>query len=458
MDLSAFFEVLASLRRAPLNPQTAEYLASSSALAIIFFFVCVFVFPARPKALDAMATALQLRVKQLLEMKGVDSPEVAEALAFVGAVGITGPGGTRQLRSILETRAIENAKEFIASYEGLRAALDAADAEASALRAEAESLCERAARAEAEAAALLEQSDALAAQRDVARGCSALADAFAARYRLTLDEQRALTRDDVGPGFLAALRRAQAIRLDCKQLLQSNHHRVGVDIMSEMSALIEDSLWKLSRWARSAIAADLSLGDPLLRPALAALRMSEGFQLCLDELGAQRGKAVGLAFVAALTVGGTGRPIEIHSHDPLRYVGDMLAWIHQAVASEFELVSSLLAPESADQQALATTRPAAAPAAKTGVEAEVQGVLEREFEGLCRPFKVRLEQVLALGQGPVTLFKLAGVLGFYSRIIGDLLGPRSPLPATVSLCEKTTLEVRATPSPQAQSLFLSPTD
>ena len=23
------------------------------------------------------------------------------------------------------------------------------------------------------------------------------------------------------------------------------------------------------------------------------------------------------------------RPIEVHAHDPLRYVGDMLGWLHQ---------------------------------------------------------------------------------------------------------------------------------
>jgi len=41
-------------------------------------------------------------------------------------------------------------------------------------------------------------------------------------------------------------------------------------------------------------------------------------------------------------VGGTPRPIELHAHDPLRYVGDILAWFHQTCASEHELLASLL--------------------------------------------------------------------------------------------------------------------
>lgn len=36
------------------------------------------------------------------------------------------------------------------------------------------------------------------------------------------------------------------------------------------------------------------------------------------------------------------RPIELSSHDPLRYAGDMLAWTHQATASEREYAEILL--------------------------------------------------------------------------------------------------------------------
>lgn len=35
------------------------------------------------------------------------------------------------------------------------------------------------------------------------------------------------------------------------------------------------------------------------------------------------------------------KPIEMQSHDPTRYAGDMLAWLHQAAASEKEYLCSL---------------------------------------------------------------------------------------------------------------------
>lgn len=43
-----------------------------------------------------------------------------------------------------------------------------------------------------------------------------------------------------------------------------------------------------------------------------------------------------------IQIPGMPRPIEMHAHDPMRYVGDMLAWIHQAVASESELMHNVI--------------------------------------------------------------------------------------------------------------------
>lgn len=50
-------------------------------------------------------------------------------------------------------------------------------------------------------------------------------------------------------------------------------------------------------------------------------------------------------FLDALTKGGPGgspSPIEMHAHDVKRYVGDMLAWLHQAIPLERENLNILL--------------------------------------------------------------------------------------------------------------------
>jgi hypothetical protein len=65
----------------------------------------------------------------------------------------------------------------------------------------------------------------------------------------------------------------------------------------------------------------------------------------LDEYCTSRRSVLVRAFIDALTQGGPGgtpKPIEMHAHDPKRYVGDMLAWLHQTVPNERENLLMLL--------------------------------------------------------------------------------------------------------------------
>uniref|UniRef100_A0A8C0JGZ2 Conserved oligomeric Golgi complex subunit 6 n=1 Tax=Chelonoidis abingdonii TaxID=106734 RepID=A0A8C0JGZ2_CHEAB len=128
----------------------------------------------------------------------------------------------------------------------------------------------------------------------------------------------------------------------------------------------------------------------------------------ITEFGTARRSAVVRGFIDALTRGGPGstpRPIEMHSHDPLRYVGDMLAWLHQATASEKEHLEAMLK--------LVTTQ---------GVEENVQEVVGHITEGVCRPLKVRIEQVIVAEPGAVLLYKISNLLKFYHHTISGILG------------------------------------
>lgn len=75
------------------------------------------------------------------------------------------------------------------------------------------------------------------------------------------------------------------------------------------------------------------------------MRLTPQKRSIVDEIAMIRRNLLSKAFTDALTRGGPGgfpRPIEMHAHDPLRYVGDMLAWVHQSLASEREMLVTLL--------------------------------------------------------------------------------------------------------------------
>ena len=78
--------------------------------------------------------------------------------------------------------------------------------------------------------------------------------------------------------------------------------------------------------------------NSLLVDALAALSERKTLlNYTMDEFCMVRKGVVSRGFIDALTRGSSAsgptntsvKPIEMHAHDPVRYIGDMLAWIHQ---------------------------------------------------------------------------------------------------------------------------------
>lgn len=179
--------------------------------------------------------------------------------------------------------------------------------------------------------------------------------------------------------------------------------------------------------------------------------------MLIIQVANMRHNALFRRFISALTRGGPGgmpRPIEVHAHDPLRYVGDMLGWLHQvwpvvfdwflftyltlpsfefvfigcywyylglslqALASERELVLVLLDPDAVVDTGPTARRFSKSTEGESGrVDSELTFVMDRIFEGVCRPFKVRVEQVLQSQPSLIVSYKLSNTLEFYSYTV-----------------------------------------
>ena len=94
--------------------------------------------------------------------------------------------------------------------------------------------------------------------------------------------------------------------------------------------------------------------DLMLQTAIRYLRkLPIYFSQCQDLVVNSRRTQLVQKFVVALTQGGPAgqvfRAIDLHAHDAVRYVGDMLAWMHQAVASEEEFLESVFGDTTKDK-------------------------------------------------------------------------------------------------------------
>lgn len=179
-----------------------------------------------------------------------------------------------------------------------------------------------------------------------------VAKAFLQSFELSRPEislLRGSTREEpITDEFFTVVNKLQSIHASCRILMQSGYETLGLDVMQRMTLLQEAALERLYRWTQSQCRhiENESL-VPLLTKAMSKLQDRPVlFKYILDEYCTARRAVLVGAFIDALTLGTvfgvTPNPIEMHADDPTRYVGDMLAWLHQAIPVERENILTLL--------------------------------------------------------------------------------------------------------------------
>ncbi|KHO01112.1 golgi transport complex subunit Cog6 [Metarhizium album ARSEF 1941] len=324
-----------------------------------------------------------------------------------------------RVRSILETLKAE--------YEDIKTQVALAQSEMSP------TLCE--------AASLLETREEVSVKQGVL-------SAFKEYFLLSEPELVALTStaEPVDERFFEALSKARKISKDCEILLGLQQQTFGLDLMEQTSKHINFGFQKLYKWTQREFKT-LNLENPQMntsiRQALRVLAEQPSlFQSCLSFFAETRERILSEAFHTALTgITSHGvndasiKPIDIAAHDMLRYVGDMLAWVHSATVSEREALEVLFISEGEEL----------AKGLRKGRDAEIwrlvaddddkvrefdalgalNDLVDRDVAGVTRLVRQRVEQVVRANEEILPAYKLATLLSFYGLTFEKLLGSAS---------------------------------
>lgn len=168
---------------------------------------------------------------------------------------------------------------------------------------------------------------------------------------------------------------------------------------------------------------------------------------CKECITASRRSVLVRRFITALTRGGPNgipRPIEMHAHDPVRYCGDMLAWVHQAIATENEFFRVLFDGDLAftvhpeGKRSSHQTEERREPLAETATPTDSSVLMVgKAFEGVARPLQVRIEQTLSSQLGIVVAYKLVLLLAFYDHKFASLVR-QSAISAALEHCREAS--------------------
>ncbi|KAF9913844.1 Golgi transport complex subunit 6 [Lobosporangium transversale] len=404
------------------------------------------------------ANPLGAKLAKLLS-SSLDDPKLRTSLvALSDFYSVNAVNARHNLRGDIERRGTEVNYEFMYELEKVNMQFLELEAEMNAMNSLCQEMQDRLNLANDKTEALLEQTDALREQSKICQVRQTIMEAFLERFTLSESEITILcsTAMDVTPSFFNALEHLENIHEDCNALLITEHQRAGLEIMESMRTYRSISYEKLYRWMQNECK-NMTRPDGMMevrevtKRATQALKQNDHFfKLIMEELVHVRRNAILRAFIDALTRGGPGgtpRPIELHAHDPLRYIGDMLAWIHQTVASEREFLESLLSSEKRNkdrgQIEIKLPKPSPLRLAESDMSDTeiIDSLLDKNLEGTARPLKSRVEQVLISQANAIQAFRISNLIKFYSSTIDKAIGSEATLSKTLHDISQSSMQV-----------------
>ncbi|KAI1130174.1 oligomeric complex COG6 [Nemania abortiva] len=421
--------------------------------------------PPSPGLTSRTTNAISSKVTSVLSTSYADS-EFREALALLDERGVNNSAETRrQLRLDVQKEVIDSNGQIISEFGRVADQLRRIGATVDRLNKSYQEMRNHVTASHEATRATTEEASSLMAQKKNVETKQQLLKAFREHFVLTDDEVASLTltSEPVDDRFFAVLAKAKRIRKDCEVLLGFENQTLGLEIMDQTSKNLNHAFQKLYRWIQKEFKT-LNLENPQIhasvRRALRVLAERPSlFQSCLDFFAEAREQILSDSFYLALT--GTSasgakdhsvKPIELAAHDPLRYVGDMLAWAHSATVSEREALEVLFVSDGNEiakgmQEGrenelwrLMAEEGDEGPPEFDAVKA-LNELVDRDLSGAARILRQRIEQVIQANEETILAYKLANLLGFYKFTFSRLLGSESA--DAILLQSMTNLESEA---------------
>jgi len=375
------------------------------------------------------------KLRKVAEMR-TDTPAMLDALDSLALFHAPSNSVTdrRMLRSNLEARGLDLVERFLEGCTPLENAIDDLRMRVEEIEGAFSGMKE----------ALSENVEAIEEFKDATREVmekkatveerEKVMDTFLKRFKLSDAQLDALRQgpqaEDEGALFFSALEDVQRIRLECESLIKSQFQSAGLELFDAMASFQEQAYEQLYTWVQKecfSLDADFPEASEALRKGIEVLGEAPAYQdYARDCVSETRKESISNRFVTALTQGSpenNHRPIELHAHDPYRYVGDMLAWLHQAMAVERRLVFSLFKTGSLDH--VDRDQNMEGDAEETPFQKNMK-MLDAVFEGVSPILTKRIGQVFEATSILLVLFKLMNLLEFYTETFISVMGtPRS---------------------------------
>ncbi|KAL5597055.1 hypothetical protein BROUX41_006278 [Berkeleyomyces rouxiae] len=407
--------------------------------------------PSSATSLRGITNPLTSKVTSVLSTSFADS-EFRDTLALLDSRGLVNtPDTRRQLRLGLQKEIIDSNGVILDDFGRVAEQLRRIGTTLNKLNKSYTDMKVQLQGAHDQSTQLMDESQVLLEKRKNIEVKQDLLNKIRSHFILTQDEidTLSLSSEPVDDSFFAALAKAKRIQKDAESLLGFENQTLGLELMEQASKHVNMAFQKLYKWLQKEFKG-LNLENPQIHPAIRkAIRVLAErptlFQNCLDLFADARERILSDSFYVALT-GMTAagqqesisKPIELAAHDPLRYVGDMLAWAHSATVGEKEALEVLFVSEGDEiAKGLESGRKheiwSLVSDAEAGVEEPFDArkalneLVDRDIAGASRLLRQRIQQVIQNNEDTILAYKLSNLLGFYKAMFSKVLGSSSTL-------------------------------
>ncbi|KAI9788224.1 MAG: Golgi transport complex subunit 6 [Peltula sp. TS41687] len=365
----------------------------------------------------------------------------------------------RQLRLDVQKEVIDCNGEIIKEFGQVAEQLRGIGIVISRLNAVYEGMQKHVAAAQRETGSVVKETNLLLSQKQDVDKKQRLLELITAHFSLPPEDFDALTSitERVDDQFFKALNKLKRIHEDCQLLLGSENQTLGLDIMEQSSSTLNKAFEKLYRWVQWEFKAlnleNMQISSTIRRALRVLAERPTLFESCLGFLAKSREQMLSEAFLAALTGSfqsderSHSKPIELSAHDPMRYVGDMLAWTHSATVSEREALEVLFISDGGElargiQAGLESdpwSRSAGDDVQKFDGVRALNDLVNRSLFGVGGILRQRVEQVISSHDESTLAYRIANLINFYRSTFEKLLGKEATILGVLGALHKSAL-------------------
>ncbi|RLV96052.1 Conserved oligomeric Golgi complex subunit 6 [Spathaspora sp. JA1] len=261
---------------------------------------------------------------------------------------------------------------------------------------------------------------------------------FKESFTLNEYEEFLLSQGDLNDEFFTVLKKAETIKENCSILLAIDNPQLGVKIMTKVNNIIGKSrdrivnytnktlnnLYSLNLKSRlitlhkcfEYLKRQLNYFDEIIntfsesRSKLLIEEFYNQVQGDLDHKQKQQSEATPVK-QRSISNADSARPIFINAHDPVRFVGDLLAYVHSVAVNEWETIKNIFTFEEEHEEHV-----------RQEFESIITEITDRILKSLSRPIKTRIESLVSSETKLATIYQIYNLVELYSFMFSKQLG------------------------------------